>query len=216
MSSLLIVAGLVAAGFSSQKSTLVHLNASLSQKDAVVVAAVVEKQTSELPPSSSANASLPMPLIIGAGQGTTGTHTVFCATCLMGIASVHWIRDCDFCNEKGSSNETITTKQVFWNESYYYHRNDDEDDDDPTRKYAFWPHSKPSVKRNHPQTKLVDRVKMLLKYLDGKRSSPPPGTNNMEEWAERTKALIDEVIRWTGNETTTAGFTRSVDAVHGK
>jgi len=219
MSSLLVVAGgLFAADFSSLTSTLAHPNGSLSQKDTAVVDDdddVVEKQPEELPPPPSTNASLPLPLIIGAGQGTTGTHTAFCATCLMGIASVHFIRDCDFCNKKGGSSET-TTKQAFWNDSYYYHRDDDEDEDDPTRKYVFWPHSNRRVRNKHPQFKVVERLRRILKYLGGKKGSflPPPETNNMEEWAEQTKALIDEVIRWTGDETTTDGFTRRVDAVH--
>lgn len=51
--------------------------------------------------------SLPFPLYIGAGQGTTGTRSVHAAVCALGIPSVHYNRVCFRGKGISTSNSTI-------------------------------------------------------------------------------------------------------------
>jgi len=150
-----------------------------------------------------------LPLVIGAGQGTTGTHTIFCAVCRLGLPSVHWKRDCDFCDKKKqlpyrptiSDIGVASTNDTNNNTNHYYNHYED-----PNRRYIFLPPQKgnnnddPSVK--HPQKLLMKKMALIFTCLrinernktEHNRCRNNPILDDMSKWAAIMKDLVDEVI----------------------
>jgi len=108
----------------------------------------------------------PPPLVIGAGYGTTGTHTLLCATCLLGLPSVHWKRDCSFCDH-GTYKTNIALNHTY--------------DKDPNHRYVLWPQENNdplSAFAKHPHKMLEQTMRFLYSCRNSTKRKRNPCHNN--------------------------------------
>jgi hypothetical protein len=119
----------------------------------------------------------PPPLIIGAGQGTTGTHTLHFATCSLGFLSVHWRIKC-----LKDSNET------FHNLTKYFESNN----------YCLPGKTQKSGKH----FLLIEKMESTLKCLRARtryaktRNCEDRAFTDAAQWARTVKKEIDALTKW--------------------
>ena len=207
----------------SAVKTVDHLSITSSLQQALMDFRVeaAAKQPNEWKQNSEGTTISAVPLIIGAGQGTTGTHSVFCATCHLGIASVHWTRDCLACEKDKNLKQMRKLHKTNANTTSYYN-NEPYD-----WKYHTWPHHDPIFREEHPHGILVRRIQALQNCINldekGNRiirkttdfQCDKQGFEDMETWLATTKDLIHRAVkRHSVAEIAQNRVLRNVDSVH--
>lgn len=163
-------------------------------------------------------------LVIGAGVGTTGTHSMYCGTYLLGLPSVHWnlVLDIWQCKSNIINNHNNIT---FFGGPYNYGGD--------TATFTVTTNSSSSSSSSiiamdkeqlqqqekvstmgreqiNAHEQLVTTIRTMNECLGRgrKKKKCPPITNNMTEWMKATKEMIDKVTSWQNNN--------NIGAIHGE
>jgi hypothetical protein len=185
---------------------------------------------SQLPEKNQHNTLLPPPLVppalvIGAGAGSTGTHTMYCGTYLLGLPSVHWKLETDYCKSDITNNHNNIT---FFGGPYHYSgdtattstattANMDKERIQQQQQQQQQQHQQWSRKQGNAHNQLVNKILRMKECLDKRNKKPesnkcPPETDNMIEWMEATKEMIDKVTSWHNNNNNK----NNIGAIHGE
>lgn len=174
--------------------------------------AISTTTTSKLEADDSSASLLHLPpLIIGAAQGTTGTHTMHVAMCCLGIPATHYANDCWVLRLHSNKYACkITNKNArqnvdfgLYDDVYHYKRgNLDGLRQREIIDLTFDKERHQKVPNPHPHIRMFwysfEMLSCVHTEIREQRNEqcPPVGTDDMARWAEGLKSLIDEVIRW--------------------